>query len=368
MATTVDVTRRHSPDGGVPVPPSDRGERELLPPERSHDATIRAAETDTGDHAAAREAPSAVHQDMGRPAADAATPPSGWTVVDDGGERAEADLVSGVFQPAATPRAFDAHESGPPPLFDTLEVTWRVPLQESPAASPGPRAEAPAAPSRDGGTEGAPEATHPNPASARAEDGEARDGHSVTVTQDAVVEQDAALFVSGYVGEVVARLHIDQSLVMLQNVDISFTIDGDGRFSIRLDQDMTIDQAIDIHLSIFDADGVLYVDLFLRDSIVVEQETFADIEIGDGIAGGDVVIDQHLTLDQDVDIEVDIEDELEERYAVTVTIDVAQTIDADQDAIIGITSQDDQLDIDVDAAQSAMIEQDTIVHADFVLI
>lgn len=193
------------------------------------------------------------------------------------------------------------------------------------------------------------------------------DGHSVRVTQVAEVEQDASIIVGGYVGEVVTRLHIDQDLMMDQDVDISFTIDGDGHFAVLLDQSMHIDQETEIDVEIFDEDGVLYVDVFLRDSIEVEQDTAIDMRISDGPPGGTVDVNQDIDLDQDVRIDIDIEDELEERYDIKLVVDVLQDVDAVQDAIVGITDWNGEIDMDVDAMQAAAVDQEIIVRADFAL-
>ena len=72
------------------------------------------------------------------------------------------------------------------------------------------------------------------------------DAHSIKVTQIAAVDQEASVMVSGYVGEVVARVHIDQDLMMDQDADISLLIDGDGHFALLLDQDTRIDQEVEI--------------------------------------------------------------------------------------------------------------------------
>jgi hypothetical protein len=191
---------------------------------------------------------------------------------------------------------------------------------------------------------------------------------SINVTQVAAVDQDASIIVNGYVGEVVTRLHIDQDLMMDQDADISFTIDGDGHFVVLLDQDMRIDQDLDIDLDIFDVDGVLYVDLFLCDSIEVEQDTIVDVRIGDGPPGGTVEVNQNIEMDQDVNIDVDIEDELEERYVVDVDVLVGQKIDADQDAFVDIKDWNGEIDMDLDAIQTATVDQQTIVQADFALV
>ena len=194
------------------------------------------------------------------------------------------------------------------------------------------------------------------------------DVDSIDVTQVAVVEQDASIIVNGYVGDVVSRLQIDQDLMMDQDADISVTIDGDGHFVVLIDQDMRIDQDVQIDVDIFDVDGVLHVDIFLRDTIEIEQDTAIDMRVTDGAPGGAVDVNQSIEMDQDVDIDVDIEDELEERYVVDVDVLVAQTIDADQGAIVDIEDRNGEIDLDLDAIQAATVEQQTIVQADLVLI
>jgi hypothetical protein len=194
------------------------------------------------------------------------------------------------------------------------------------------------------------------------------DVHSIDVTQIIEVEQDASIFVSGYVGEVVARLYIDQDLFMEQDIDIDFSIDGDGHFVVRLDQETRIDQDIWVELKIYDEDGTLFVDVFLRDSIDIEQDTAINLQISNGPLGGTVEVNQVIELDQDVDIQIDIEDDLEQRYIVNASVEVRQTVDVDHDAVVGITDRDGEIDLDVDAVQNAFVDQETIVHADFALI
>lgn len=194
------------------------------------------------------------------------------------------------------------------------------------------------------------------------------DVDSIDVTQVALADQDASIIVNGYAGDVVTRLLIDQDLMMDQDADINFTIDGDGHFVVLLDQDMSIDQDVQIDVDIFDVDGVLYVDLFLRDTIEIEQDTAVDARITDGPPGGTVEVNQSIEMDQDVDIDIDIEDELEERYVVDVDVLVRQTIDADQDAVVDIKDRNGEIDIDLDAIQAATVDQQTIVQADLVLI
>lgn len=194
------------------------------------------------------------------------------------------------------------------------------------------------------------------------------DAHSISVTQIAIVDQEASVMVKGYVGEVVARVHIDQDLMMDQDANVSFLIDGDGHFTLLLDQDTRIDQDVEIDINIFDVDGVLYVDVFLRDSIEIEQDTTLDMHLGDGSPGGTVEVNQDIEMDQTVDIDIDIEDELEERYVVKVNVVTLQDADVEQDAAIDITNWNGHVDMDVNAVQTAVVEQHTIVQADFSLV
>ena len=189
-------------------------------------------------------------------------------------------------------------------------------------------------------------------------------GHTISVSQVADVDQDAAIFVHGYAGKVVARLHIDQDLMMDQDVEIFLALDSDDHFDVLVDQDMRIDQDISIDLEIFDVDGVLYVDLFLADRIEVEQDARLHVQIGDGQPGGTVRIDQDIDLVQEVDVDVDIEDDLEERYVVKVDVDVQQDVEVEQDATVSITDRAGELDVDIDALQTALVDQDTVVRID----
>jgi hypothetical protein len=191
---------------------------------------------------------------------------------------------------------------------------------------------------------------------------------SINVSQVAIVDQEASIIVRGYVGDVVAHLHIDQDLLMDQDVGIDFAIDGDGHFNITLDQDVRIDQDVEIDIDIFDVNDVLYIDIFLHDSIEVEQETTISIEVGDGPLGGTVEVNQDIEMEQDVDIDIDIEAELEERYIINVQIETLQQANVDQDAVIDVEQWNGATDIDVDATQIAIIDQQTIIDADFALV
>ncbi len=197
---------------------------------------------------------------------------------------------------------------------------------------------------------------------------ETDDAQSISVRQIAIVDQDASVFVSGYLGEVVARLHIDQDLLMDQEVEVNFTIDGDGHFNLLLDQEVRIDQNVQIDLEIYDTDGVLYIYLFLHDAVEVEQETTVDMRISDGPHGGTVDVSQDIEITQDVDIDIDIEDDLEERYIVKVEVETLQRAEVDQDVVVDVREWNGEIDMNVDAGQTATVDQQTIVQADFVLV
>jgi hypothetical protein len=191
------------------------------------------------------------------------------------------------------------------------------------------------------------------------------DVHSIDVRQIAIVDQEASVKINGYVGEVVASLHIAQDLLIDQDETISFTIDGEGRFALLLDQSTHIDQEVEIDLEIFDIDGVLYVELFLHDSIKIEQDTALDMSLTDGQPGGTVEVNQDLELEQELDIDIDIEDELKERYDVDVTVETGQQVAVEQYAALAIKCYDGSLGLDVEAAQIAAVEQLSIIQADF---
>jgi len=210
-----------------------------------------------------------------------------------------------------------------------------------------------------------------NPKEPQISDGEVeggRDAHSVTLSQIADIDQDASILVHGYGGKVVARLHIDQTIRMDQDINLAFSLDGTGHFAVRIDQQLSVEQEIDIDLEIFEDDGVLYIDLDMSDSIEIEQDTNVGISITDGPPGGVVEVSQDMTLDQDVDVDIDIEDDLADRYVVTVAIDVTQEIDTDQDANVDADYENGELDLDIEATQMAAVDQEMIAQIDFAAI
>jgi hypothetical protein len=130
---------------------------------------------------------------------------------------------------------------------------------------------------------------------------------------------------------------------------------------------MRIDHDIRVDVTIFDGGDVLHIDDFLRDWVEVEQDTTLGMRITDGPPGGTVEVEQTLEIDQDVDIDIDIEDELEERYIINVEVEIRQEVDAEQNAVVDIADINGGIDMDVDAAQTAAVDQETIVRADFAL-
>lgn len=245
------------------------------------------------------------------------------------------------------------------------------PAHDAPSAS-APEADQPAQTGMDppmtdsGGGEGG---AQPIPADGLSDPSDKGDGeHDIDVTQTADVDQDATIVVQGYMGSVVSRFHIDQKILMDQDADIDVNIDGNGHFAITIDQKMYISQQTDVDLKIFDEDGVLYVDLYLRDVIEVDQDTSVLFNMYDGFGDNDLVIIQDLDMDQDVDVDVDVEDELEERYDVKVDVSVLQDADADEEANLQITNHAGELEVDLEANQVAHVDQETFVKIDFALV
>jgi hypothetical protein len=226
--------------------------------------------------------------------------------------------------------------------------------------------------SRDGGATGqSGRDGHASTTEGRADpldaDNDVDHGHDVSVLQTAIAEQDAQIIVNGYPGEVVVRLDVEQGLVQDQDVDIALAIDEGGHFAILVDQDMRIDQETEVDLEIFDEDGVLYIDLVLRDSIEIEQDTSIGFQLGEGLHGGTVEVDQNIDLEQNIDIDIDIEDELEERYVIKVEIGVVQEVAVAQQATVDIAISNDDIDVAVDAVQTATVDQQTIALVDFAI-
>ena len=117
-----------------------------------------------------------------------------------------------------------------------------------------------------------------------------------------------------------------------------------------------------------DNDGVLHVNLYMHDTVEVDQNTDVDMSMSDGPVGGSVAVNQDVELTQNADIDIDIEDELEERYLVNVRVETKQKADVDQDSLVSVKELNGHTYIDVDAIQTATVEQQTIVHADFAIV
>jgi hypothetical protein len=78
-------------------------------------------------------------------------------------------------------------------------------------------------------------------------------------------------------------------------------------------------------------------------------------------------VNQDIEINQDVDIDIDIEDDLEERYIVKVLVETLQQADVDQNAVVDVQQWNGEIDMDVDATQTAIIDQQTIIQVDFAM-
>ena len=272
-------------------------------------------------------------------------------------------LVRPPIDPPSDPPRIPDPAPGAMPSIEGIavtEISVRIDADRADGHdTPGPVRDEPAPHAKDG------------PKEPQISDGEVEtgnDAHNVTLLQIADIDQDASILVHGYGGKVVARLHIDQTIRMDQDINLAFSLGGAGHFAVRIDQQLSVEQEIDIDLEIFEDDGVLYIDVDMSDSIEIEQDTNVGISITDGPPGGVVEVSQDMTLDQDVDVDIDIEDDLADRYVVTVDIDVTQDIDTDQDANVDADYENGELDLDIEATQIAVVDQEMIAQIDFAAI
>jgi hypothetical protein len=194
------------------------------------------------------------------------------------------------------------------------------------------------------------------------------DGDDIHIVQTAFVDQDADVLLNGWMGESKIRVFMDNDADMVQDANVELDIDGNNRMFLRLDQSMTIDQDTEIDLDIYEVEGVLYVDLYLKNEVDIAQDSELDLMMDGWNGKSQFFVNNDLDVRQHVDIDVDIEDELEEKFAIKVAIGVKQAIDADQDADIDVSYADGGFGVDVDAIQTATIDQDTTLRIDFAVI
>jgi len=194
------------------------------------------------------------------------------------------------------------------------------------------------------------------------------DGDDLHIVQTAFVDQDAEVLLNGWIGDSKIRVFMENDADIDQDVDIDLDYDSSGRMFLRLNQFMTIDQETEIDLDIYEVKGVLYVDLHLRNEVDVEQDTELDLMMGGWNGGSLVYANNDLDVRQHTDIDVDIEDELEEQFKIKVAVGVKQAIHTDQDADIDLTYSNGAFGVDLDAIQTATIEQDTTLKIDFSVI
>jgi hypothetical protein len=349
------------------------GTRDLLPPISGDPEDVLGPEMPfSGSVLVASDAPSPSYPPAMREDASMAL------TEQEGGEHANGFGGSPVTMPLNAPSAAALHSSATPveqpdgDHFAPLSVVHHASIAKPPAISS--RDEDADHHSPEGEQGRAPESGGDGPGGGVSPGGsdpplaEADGAHGINVTQIAIVDQEASILVNGYMGEVVARVHVDQDLLIDQDVGIDITIDGDGQLSLLLDQDMRIDLDIQIDLEMSDVDGVLYVDLFLHGSVEVEQDTTIDARISDGPRVDTVEVDQDIEIMQDVDIDIDIEDDLEERYMVEVGVETLQQADVDQDVVVAIKAWNGEIDVNVDASQTATVDQVAIVQVDFTLV
>ncbi|MCG7394906.1 hypothetical protein MHY87_18570 [Microvirga sp. ACRRW] len=194
------------------------------------------------------------------------------------------------------------------------------------------------------------------------------DGDSINVVQVAFVDQDAEVLLNGWIGESKIRVFVDNDTDMAQDANVDLDLDGNGQLMLRLNQSMTINQETEIDLDIYEIKGILYVDLYVRNEVDIEQDTELDLMMGGWTGPSWIVANNDLDVRQTTDVDVDIADDLEEKFSIKVAIALKQLIDVDQDADVDVTYADGAFGIDVDAVQTANIDQDTTLKIDFSVI
>ena len=194
------------------------------------------------------------------------------------------------------------------------------------------------------------------------------DGDDLHIVQTAFVDQDAEVLLNGWIGDSKIRVFMENDADIDQDVDIDLDYDSSGRMFLRLNQFMTIDQETEIDLDIYEVKGVLYVDLHLRNEVDVEQDTELDLMMGGWNGGSLVYANNDLDVRQHTDVDIDIDDDLEEQFKIKVAVGIKQAIHTDQDADIDLTYSNGAFGVDLDAIQTATIEQDTTLKIDFSVI
>ncbi|ANY76890.1 hypothetical protein BB934_00545 [Microvirga ossetica] len=194
------------------------------------------------------------------------------------------------------------------------------------------------------------------------------DGDDLHIVQTAFVDQDADVLLNGWIGDSKIRVFMENDADIDQDVDIDLEYDSSGRMFLRLNQFMMIDQETEIDLDIYEVKGVLYVDLHLRNEVDVEQDTELDLMMGGWNGGSLVYANNDLDVRQHTDVDIDIDDDLEEQFKIKVAVGIKQAIHTDQDADIDLTYANGAFGVDLDAIQTATIEQDTTLKIDFSVI
>jgi hypothetical protein len=194
------------------------------------------------------------------------------------------------------------------------------------------------------------------------------DSDDIHIVQTAFVDQDADVLLNGWMGESKIRVFMDNDADMVQDADVRLDIDDNNRMFLRLDQSMMIDQNTEIDLDIYEVEGILYVNLYLRNEVDIVQDTELDLMMDGWNGKSQFFVTNDLDVRQNVDVDVDIDDELEEKFAIKVAVGVKQAIDVDQDADIDVSYADGGFGVDVDAIQTATIDQDTTLRIDFSVV
>jgi hypothetical protein len=190
---------------------------------------------------------------------------------------------------------------------------------------------------------------------------------TVDIDGDAILDQDVDVDVevNGYAGPTVVRLNVDQTADLDNDAAVAMNFQGQGGIALDLDQLIRLDLDFDIDIDVFESEGVLYLDVFIRNEVTVDQDT--SLSLQDGLDGSHAAsIDQAVEIDQSIDVDLDVMGDLQDRYAISAAVDVQQQVDVDQDAELEIISAaDGSVAVGADADQVVQMDHDVLIRLDF---
>lgn len=181
---------------------------------------------------------------------------------------------------------------------------------------------------------------------------------------DFSIRQDARVDITGWDGRVITRITLDQHIALDQDFAVTVFVGADGKYDVKVDQGLLVDQDLSVSIALTEEDGTLFVDMMVVDRVLIDQDTSVLVN-DDGDGESEAAIVQDVEVAQDVFISLDVEDGLDDLYDVSLSLLVRQSADVDQDAEIRYPMGEDGAEIGVGADQAAELDQEIDVYLDF---